>query len=407
MSKTSRLTIVLCLAVMAVFGPLATDMYIAALPAIAHTLSVSEGDIQLSVMGYFIGFTLGQLFWGPISDRFGRKRTSLIAVVIFGLASFGCVFAPNLDALILFRFLEGIGGAVGMVIALSVVRDLFTGQEAAKMMGMTSLVMGIAPVLAPFGGSLILTAANWQTIFGFLGVFSIFAFLLVAFKLPETLKPEARHKVSPWGQLKTYGGLLRKRSFIAFAGTGALLQASFFAYITGSASVLISIYGMSPTTFSLVFGLNAIGMGLGVQINTRLMGFMSPRQSLRLAIGLNAACGLALLVLQQAGLAQLLPVCILFFVLVASMGAIMPTSNMLAMEDNGRTAGSAAALVGGLGFGGGAVAGALLGVFSNGTAMPLFAVMAVCGVLGLVSSIISFPPEGQDDMSTDVVSDNV
>ncbi len=407
MSKTFRLTIVLCLAVMAVFGPLATDMYIAALPAIAHSLSVSEGDIQLSVMGYFIGFTLGQLFWGPFSDRFGRKRTSLIAVVIFGLASFGCAFSTNLDVLILFRFLEGIGGAVGMVIALAVVRDLFTGQEAAKMMGMTSLVMGIAPILAPFGGSLILETANWQAIFVFLGVFSIFAFLLVAFKLPETLKPDARHRVSPWGQLKTYGGLLRKRSFIAFAGTGALLQGSFFAYITGSASVLISIYGMSPTAFSLVFGLNAIGMGIGVQINTRLMRFISPRQCLRLAIGLNAVCGLVLLVLQQTGVAELLPVCILFFVLVASMGAIMPTSNMMAMEDNGRNAGSAAALVGGLGFGGGAVAGALLGVFANGTAMPLFAVMAICGVLGLVSALVSFPPEGQGDMPVDALSDNI
>jgi len=406
MSKTFRLTIILCLGALAVFGPLATDMYIAALPAIAHTLSVTEGDIQLSVMGYFIGFTLGQLFWGPFADRFGRKRAALIAVVIFGLASFGCAFAPNLNALILFRFLEGVGGAVGMVVALSVVRDLFTGNEAAKMMGMTSLVMGIAPVLAPFGGSLILKAANWQAIFGFLGVFSIFAFALVAFKLPETLKPETRQRVSPLGLLKTYGGLLRKRSFISFAGTGALLQASFFAYITGSASVLISIYGMSPTTFSLVFGLNAIGMGIGVQVNTRLMGFISPRQSLRLAIGLNAACGLVLVVLQQAGLAELLPVCILFFVLVASMGAIMPTCNMLAMEDNGRNAGSAAALVGALGFGGGAVAGALLGVFADGSAMPLFAVMALCGVLGLLASLFTFPPQRQADMSRDAVIDN-
>jgi DHA1 family bicyclomycin/chloramphenicol resistance-like MFS transporter len=381
-------------------------MYISAIPAIAHTLSVSEGGIQLSVMGYFIGFTLGQLFWGPFSDRFGRKPAALIAVVIFALASFGCAFAPTNDALILFRFLEGVGGSVGMVVALSVVRDLFTGNEAARMMGMTSLVMGIAPVLAPFGGSLILQVANWQAIFGFLGVFALLAFLLVAFKLPETLAPEARLRVSPWGLLKTYRGLLHKRSFIAFAGTGALLQASFFAYITGSATVLISIYGMSPTTFSLIFGLNAIGMGLGVQVNTRLLGRIAPRQSLRLAIALHAACGLALVALQQMGLAQLLPVCILFFMLVASMGAIMPTSNMLAMEDNGRNAGTAAALVGGLGFGGGAVAGAMLGVFANGTAMPLFAVIAICGVLGLICSLVAFPPAGQGDMAVEAVPDN-
>lgn len=407
MSKSFRLTIVLCLGVLAVFGPLATDMYIAAIPAIAHSLSVTEGDIQLSVMGYFVGFTLGQLFWGPFSDRFGRKRASLIAVAVFAVASFGCAFAPTLNALIVFRFLEGVGGAVGMVVALSVVRDLFQGSEAAKMMGMTSMVMGIAPVLAPFGGSMALRLANWQAIFVFLGLFAILAFLLVALKLPESLPPQARQSVSPLGLLKTYGGFLIKRSFISFAGTGALLQASFFAYITGSASVLISIYGMSPTTFSLVFGLNAIGMGIGVQINTRLIGHISPRQSLRLAIALNAACGVALFALQLAGLADLLSVCVLFFVLVGSMGAIMPGCNMLAMEDNGRNAGSAAALIGALGFGGGAVAGALLGVFANGTAMPLFALIAICGVLGLICSLVTFPPSRQSDMAIEALADNV
>jgi len=391
MPRSSHIAIILCLASLAALGPLATDMYIPAIPEIARSFVTGEGPVQMSITTFFFGMTLGQLFWGPFSDRYGRKTAAIYALAIFALASFGCAVAGDLSTMLVLRFAEGVGGAAGAVLGISVVRDLFSGVEGAKMMGMISLVMGLAPVIAPFSGSVVMQLGHWEAIFVVLGAFSLLSLLLVVLKLPETRKAEDRRTAHPLAVIKVYGEILRKRRFIGYAVTGALLQAGFFAYIGGASSVLMSIYGLTAMSFSLVFAANAVGLGIGVQINSRLITRMSPQTSLRLAIAVNAACGVGLVLMQLTGTATLVTVCVLLFLSVASMGAIMPTGNMLAMEDSRAYAGTAAALVGAMGFGGGAAAGSLVGLLADGTPLPLFAIMAVCSLLGLLTSLTTFP----------------
>jgi MFS transporter, DHA1 family, multidrug resistance protein len=391
MQKSSRIPIILSLASLSALGPLATDMYVPAIPDIARTFAVDVGQVQMSVTTFFLGFTLGQLFWGPISDRYGRKTAALFALALFLAASFACVVAGDIQSLLLFRFLQGIGGAAGAVLGISVVRDLFSGVDGARMLGLISLVMGVAPVVAPLAGSLVMHVSHWESIFVALGVFALLSFLLVLLKLPETRAPQHRQKVNPLTLLKVYLSILRKPNFTGYALPTALMQGGFFAYIAGASTVMMSIYGLSAIEFSLLFAVNAIGLGLGVRLNSWLISRISPRITLRLAIAANAVAGLSLVVLQLLGLADLLPVSILLFVMVGTMGGILPTGNMLAMEDNHANSGMAAALIGAMGFGAGAFSGGILGALADGTALPLFAIMAVCGVLGLIASMTIFP----------------
>ncbi|MGR6465900.1 multidrug effflux MFS transporter [Rhizobium sp. PAMB 3182] len=391
MSDKNHIAIAVCLGALTAFGPLAIDMYVAAIPTIARSLAVGEGEIQMSVMSFFAGFTLGQLFWGPVSDRYGRKATSLSALAVFALASLGCALAVSSGQLMAFRFLEGIAGSVGMVVAMSVARDMFSGVEAVRMMGMISLVSGLAPIIAPMAGSLVLRLSYWEMIFVILAVLAAAAALLIAVVLPETRKPEDRTSAHPLAVLRNYRIILLQRNFFGYAVPFAFLQGGFFAYIAGAASVFVSVYGMTPLHFSFLFAANAVGLAIGVQVNSRLVASTSPRFMVKLAAALNLACALALVVLQLAGLADLIVVSVLMFVFVFSMGAIMPNSNVLAMEEQGANPGAAAALIGAMGFGGGALSGAVLGLLADGSAMPLFVVMAVCAAAGLIGALTLFP----------------
>ncbi|MCQ2004481.1 multidrug effflux MFS transporter [Rhizobium sp. NRK18] len=391
MSDKNHIAIAICLGTLTAFGPLAIDMYVAAIPTIARSLAVGEGEIQMSVMSFFAGFTLGQLFWGPVSDRFGRKTSSLTALAVFALASLGCAMSVDPAQLMAFRFLQGIAGSVGMVVAMSVARDMFSGLEAVRMMGMISLVSGLAPIIAPMAGSLVLRLSYWEMIFVVLAILAVAAALLIALKLPETRKKEDRTSAHPLKVMRNYGIILTQRSFFGYAVPFAFLQGGFFAYIAGAASVFVSVYGMTPLHFSMLFAVNAVGLAVGVQVNSKLVARTSARFMVKMAAALNLVSAAALVLLQLAGLADLVAVSILMFLFVFSMGAILPNCNVLAMEEQGANPGAAAALIGAMGFGGGALSGAVLGLLADGTAMPLFAVMAVCGGAGLATALTLFP----------------
>lgn len=384
------LPIAISLGAICALGPLGTDMYLGAMPQMSADLGAPAADVQMSVMSFFLGFTIGQLFYGPISDRTGRKPMIYLALGIYLIASIGCIFAATADQLLVWRFAQGIGGSIGMVISTAVVRDLYTGIMAAKLMSLVVLVLGIAPIIAPLIGSLILEFAEWRYIFALLAAFSVAAAALVYWRLPETRMQELRAGSKPTDALKHYAHLLVSRRFIPFAGTLALVQGGFFAYIAGSSFVMINIYGLSPLVYSIIFGVNAIGLGIGTQVAASQMKRFGPKTIVKAATLVYAAAALLLLALEMTGLSGLWQVCLLLFVIVSALGAIMPSCNLLSMEAHGANAGTAAALMGGLGFGAGALGSFLIGISEDGSAVPMVAVIAGFALLAAIVAHSSF-----------------
>lgn len=386
------LSIAVALGALCALGPFATDMHVAAMPRMAGDLATTDATIQLNMMTYFVGFTLGQLFYGPASDRTGRKPMVYLALAIFIAGSTGCVIAADATQFLAFRFLQGIGGSIGMVIATAAIRDLYTGHEAAKLMSLVMLVLGVAPVIAPLAGSLILETGHWRTIFTVLIALGLLVALVVLALLPETRMPELRAHSRPGAALHWYGRLLLTRSFIPYAGALAFAQGGFFAYIAGSSFVLINVYGMSPVEYALVFSLNSIGIGIGTQIGPRLARRIGIRGVVKASSAIYALAAVLMLALELSGNGSLLSICILLFIMIMALGGIMPSCNILAMESHGAIAGTAAALMGALGFGAGALGSFAIGIFADDSALPLLGVIAACAVATTLIAHLTFGP---------------
>lgn len=393
MKYVNTLTMAIGLACITALAPLATDMYLPALPLIADALNTTDGAVSYSAMTFFAGFTVGQLFYGPISDRVGRKPVVYFALGLFILGSLGTMLSQSIETMLIWRFIQGLGGSVGMVTSMAMVRDLYTGQTAAKLLAIIMMITGLAPIVAPMVGSLILLAAGWRSIFAFFVVFGVFSLLYIRFILPETRMEELRQNSRPGHAVIHYARLLTSSHFIPFAGTLALAQGAFFAYIGGSSAVFINMKGLSPQMFSLAFGFNAIGMAVGAQGGARLIGPLGARTVARIATCIYAISLISLLALELTVGAELWMMMTLFFVAMIAMGAILTNCNMLAMEAHGQIAGVAAALAGALGFGFGAIGTGLVSAFANGTAVPLFAIMSGFAIMAALVALTSFGRE--------------
>ena len=372
-------------------GPMATDMYLGAMPEIATALDGSAASVQLSVMAFFLGFTVGQLFYGPISDRTGRKPMIYLALAIFVVSSIGCMFAGDVRQLLAWRLLQGAGGSIGMVMAAAVIRDLYTGVQAARLMSVVVLVNGVAPIIAPLVGSLLLGVGSWRLIFLALAMLGVVAAVLAWFLLPETRMGELRRMSKPHHAFKWYRHLLGRRDFIPYAGTLALAQGGLFVYIAGSSFIFIDLYGLTPLAYSMLFSVNAIGLAVGAQVATRQVPRYGLRAVARVSTAIYATAAVVLLAIQLGGAGGIVPTSILLFVMIASLGGIMPTCNVLSLEGHGAIAGVAAALMGALGFGAGAATSFLLGLLENGTATPMIAIIALCAVAAATTSHTAFP----------------
>ena len=389
--NNKTLSIAVALGAICALGPFATDMHVSAMPRMATDLSANDSVVQMSMMTYFVGYTIGQLFYGPVSDRTGRKPMVYLALVIFGLASLGCAFAADGTQLLIFRFLQGAGGSIGMVISTAAIRDLYTGEEAAKLMALVMMVFGLAPVIAPLAGNIILELSDWRIIFMLLAALALAIGALVFFQLPETRLPELRAHSKPSTAVHWYGRLLLTRSFIPYAMTLAFAQGGFFAYIAGSSFVLMNVYGLSATDYSLIFSLNAVGVAIGAQLSAVLSRRLGIDTSVKVSTFVYALAGVALLAIVAANEAPLLVVCVLLFVLVTALGSIMPSCNILAMRAHGAISGTAAALMGALGFAAGAIGSLLIGVLADGSALPLMIVIAGFSVASALAASLWFP----------------
>ncbi|GDY33733.1 Bcr/CflA family multidrug efflux MFS transporter [Gandjariella thermophila] len=380
-SRWRRLRRVLILGGLTAFGPLSIDMYLPALPALARGYGAAESEVQLTLTACVLGIAVGQVLAGPLSDTLGRRRPLLAGLLLYTAVSLLCAVAPSVPALTALRLLQGLGAAAGIVIARAVVRDLHSGAAAARYFSMLMLVAGAAPILAPVIGGQLLRLTSWRGVFVVLGLFGAVLLLAAGLGLAETLPAERRRSGELGDTLRTFGRLLTDRVFLGYALASGLAFAAMFSYISGSPFVLQQLFGLSPQAFSLVFAVNSVGIMVCGQVNGRLVGRIGPARLLVCGLVASSVGGLTLLAVTAAGLGlpAILPP---LFVVVASIGFVMPNSTALALSDYPRAAGSASALLGVAQFIVGAVAAPLVGL-GEASALPMALVIACLGALAL------------------------
>lgn len=372
-------------------GPLSIDMYLPSFQAIARDLTASPAQVQLTLAVFFVALGIGQAFYGPLSDRFGRRRPLCFGLALYVLASAGCALARSIEALVAWRFAQALGGCAGMVIARAVVRDRFDEREAARFFSLLILVTGLAPILAPSIGGQILVFFSWRAIFWTLAGFALVGFITATFMLPESLPPERRTEGGVATALRVYSRLLRNRAFMRYALSGALVISGMFAYIFGSPFVFMQIYGVRPERFGWIFGAIALGLISASQLNRVVLARVAGARILSHALVVTAAAGVILLVMAWTGVGGLAGLLGPLFVYIASLGFVLPNVIATALGPQGRNAGTASALLGTLQFGAGATVGALLGVLGDGTAVPMAGLIAACGLSALLVHRLAAP----------------
>jgi len=376
----------LVLGLLSAIGPFAIDMYLPALPSIGQTLDVSMSAVQASLMAFFISLGIGQIIYGPISDMVGRKPPLYFGLALFAVCSVGCAMAPDIETLIVLRFLQGLGASAGMVIPRAVVRDLHTGNDAARLMSLLMLVFSVSPILAPLSGSLLIEWWGWRSVFWAVTVAAVLALILLATSQAETRPREQRVDSSVRSALSAYALLLREPHFLGLVFIGAFGISSFFAYLANSSFILIDHYGLTPRQYSIAFAANAASF-IGVsQFTGRLSARFGLVPVVKVAVTAYALVMTVLLAINLLGIERLDVMLVMLFVGFGFLGLVIPTTTVLALEEHGTIAGTASALMGTLQFVTGAAVMAITGLFVDGTARPMVAGIAACALLALFIS---------------------
>jgi len=377
------------LAALSAFAPLSIDMYLPALPTIARELGASGGDIQLTLTVFVLAFGFGQIVYGPIGDRYGRRPVILGALVVYVGASLACALAARADQLIALRLFQGLAACGGVVMARTMVRDLASGDQAARAMSLLMAASSLAPMAAPLIGGQVLALADWRAIFWVLAALGALAILAATLGAPETLHADHRQSLDPAGILRRFGELLKARAFVGPALTGGLQFAGLFCWLSGSPFVLIERYGVSPQDYGLIFAALISLMTLGSLLNARLAPRVGAARLLSRAVWVPAGAGLTLAVLgaieAMTGRVGLWPLMVPIAIQLACMSWIGPNAAALALQPYGHMAGSASSLMGVLNFGVGALFGTAVGQLLDGTVLPMALAMGTAGVLCLVA----------------------
>ncbi len=369
--------LVILLGALTAFAPMSIDMYLPSLPAIGADLRADAGLTQATVAAFLAGMAIGQFFYGPASDRLGRRGPILLGVTIYVLASIACSLVTSIEGLIAARFVQALGGCAGAVVARAVVRDRFNHTETARMLSLLTLVMGLAPVLAPLLGGAVLALGGWRANFIVLTLFGLAVGAATFLRLPETRSEATAAHARTENPLQAYLALLGQRRLIGYALAGALNGATLFTYISASPELLIGTYGISPQAFGWVFGLNAAGLIGAGQVNRLVLRHRTPDQVLSAASLVAVGIAVLLLVAALTGLGGRWSVLPLLFLLLASYGFMQGNTMAGALNVDPLRAGSISALMGAASFATGAIASSATGAFHDGTPRPMAAAMFV------------------------------
>jgi DHA1 family bicyclomycin/chloramphenicol resistance-like MFS transporter len=392
--------LVLVLGSLSAIGPLTIDTYLPALPELTRELGASEAQAQSTLTGLLIGLGLGQLVIGPLSDSFGRRRPLLLGLVGHALLSVLCALAPSITLLLLTRTLQGISGAAVAVVTMAMVRDLFSGVQAAKLLSRLILVLGVAPILAPSLGSALLAVTSWRGIFVVLALVAVALLALAAVALPETLPPSRRRPAGVRTSMRSYANLFGDGIFVALVMVAGLMFATLFAYISGSAFILQEVFALSPQQFGLAFGANAVGLIVMTQVNPLLLRRFTSLSILTAGVAVAVLGSLALLTTALTGWGGLAGFMIPLWFIVSAAGLSFPNAPAIALSRHGATAGAAAALLGAAQFLIGGSVAPLVGVLGNGAVAMAAVMVSTTGLAAVVLAVSARRTRAQLDPGT-------
>ncbi|MFN3656192.1 MAG: multidrug effflux MFS transporter [Pseudolabrys sp.] len=384
MLRAGTFALTVLLAALTAIGPLTTDMYLPSLPDIARQLGATTAQAQLTISSYLLGFAGAQIFYGPLSDRHGRKPVLMSALIIYAAATLACTLSTSIEMLIVARAVQGCGGAGGIVLSRAIVRDLYSGARAGREMSLIASVMALAPVLAPLAGGVLQAGIGWRSVFVTLLIAGAAIAMAIWLLLPETNVKRAAEPFSLRSMIGSYAVLARSRAYLAYLGLGALSFAGLFAWISGSSFVLQDLYGLSPFAFGAAFAVGSVGYMFGAALSARLV----PRLGLDRMIGVGTCCctlgGLGMVAALALGLTSALSLVLPMSVYLAGMGMVLGQSVAGAMTPFPERAGAASSLFGVCQQSTAAVCGAVVGVLLGKSAWPLALAVAMMGSASLV-----------------------
>jgi DHA1 family bicyclomycin/chloramphenicol resistance-like MFS transporter len=375
--KTTGLVFILILSALMAFTSLSTDIYLPAMPVMANEL---QGNVELTITGFLVGFCIAQLIWGPISDHLGRRIPLVIGMVLFVIGSIGCALSTDIVQIVFWRVFQALGACTGPMLARAMIRDLFSRTRAAQMLSTLTIVMAIAPIVGPLLGGQMIKFASWHAIFWLLAVIGVLM-LCSLYWLPETLPPERRVKASIRGAFATYFTLLSNRSFMRFTLSLTFYYVAAYAFITGSPFVYISWFHIDPQHYGWLFAINIVGVMSMSAVNRRLVQRYALETLLKRAVGVAALAALALAVGTKLNVGGVVMIVATVFVFFSMNGIIAATATAAALDSAPNAAGSASALIGALQYGSGIISSLLLALFSDGTPWTMGWIIALFTLL--------------------------
>lgn len=382
-SKQKYISLILILGSLTALSPFSIDMYLAAFPQMAVAFNTDVARVSLTLSSYFTGLASGQLFYGPLMDRFGRKKPLYVGLSIYILATIGCVFAKSVDSLIVLRFIQAAGGCAASVGSFAMVRDLFTPKESTKVLSLLILILGVSPLLAPTIGGLLTVRFGWSSVFIALSLISIIILTVVTLYLPESHKGDNDYVLHPKQIVKTYLSILSEPQFYTYAVAGAVGFSGLFVYLAASPIIFMEFFGISEQVYGWIFALIAMGLIGASQLNVVLMKKYSNEQILLFSLSLLSITSLFFLVCAYNGWYNVYSVVATMFLFLSCIGLSNPNSAALAMAPFGKKAGSAAAMVGFLQMAIGALASIAVGVLKAQHLFPLSVILVVTSILSL------------------------
>lgn len=387
-NKKQYFAVVLILGALCTISPFSIDMYLPGFPAIARDLDTSISNVQLSLTAYLIGIAIGQLFYGPLLDKYGRKKPLFFGLTIYILASLGCALSQSVENLILMRFIQAIGGCAGMVAAQAIVRDIFPVKKTAQVLSLLTLVIAVSPMVAPTVGGYVTAHFNWHLVFIILAIIAMLIFIATIFFLPKGALPDRSISLRPDKVVKNYISVMKNRKFLVYMLAGGIAGAAPFAYIAGSADVFMNNYGLSEQEYGWLFAFLAFAMIGSTQLNHVLLRKYSSRQIINISMSYQSVIGFIILIGVWNEWFTVLPLILLMFVFLTGHGLNSPNAAALSLEPFSKNAGSASAMLGSMRMAiGGLVSGAV-SVFHTGSALPMVLMMTLCAIGGFIVLLV-------------------